>query len=92
MDVRKIVTTLILGLCIISCASQPALNDIDTNSTNKSSSNYLIGPGDNIEIFVWRHPDLSRSIPVRPDGKISVPLVEDIVANGKNLYGIGQRH
>lgn len=44
---------------------------------------YLIGPGDSLNIFVWRNPDLSISVPVRPDGRISVPLLEDITAAGK---------
>jgi polysaccharide biosynthesis/export protein len=46
-------------------------------------SSYIIGPGDVLQVFVWRQPDLSVSVPVRPDGKISTPLVEDIVAVGK---------
>jgi polysaccharide export outer membrane protein len=45
---------------------------------------YLIGPGDAIQIFVWRSPELSVTVPVRPDGKISSPLVEDMVAVGKS--------
>ena len=44
---------------------------------------YRIGPGDLLEIFVWRNQEVSISIPVRPDGKISTPLVEDMVAEGK---------
>jgi len=44
---------------------------------------YLIGPGDNLNIFVWRNPDLSTSVPVRPDGRVSIPLVEDLVVSGK---------
>lgn len=44
---------------------------------------YQIGPGDQLEIFVWRHPDVSTAIPVRPDGMISTPLVEDLQAAGK---------
>lgn len=44
---------------------------------------YVIGPGDTIQVFVWRNPDLSVSVPVRPDGKVSTPLVEDMVAVGK---------
>jgi polysaccharide export outer membrane protein len=39
------------------------------------SADYLIGPGDTLEIFVWRNPDLTITVPVRPDGKISTPLV-----------------
>lgn len=44
---------------------------------------YLIGPGDTINIVVWRNPDLSVSIPVRPDGKITTPLAEDVQASGQ---------
>ncbi len=46
-------------------------------------SGYRIGPGDMLEIFVWRNPEISTKVPVRPDGKISTPLVEDMVAVGK---------
>lgn len=44
---------------------------------------YLIGPGDNVNIIVWRNPEVSMAVPVRPDGKISTPLVEDLQASGK---------
>jgi len=44
---------------------------------------YLIGPGDNLSIFVWRNPDLSQSVTVRPDGRVSIPLVEDLEVTGK---------
>lgn len=46
--------------------------------------NYLIGPLDTLNIQVWRNPDLSMSVPVRPDGKVSVPLVEDLPVLGKD--------
>jgi polysaccharide export outer membrane protein len=45
---------------------------------------YLIGPLDTLNIIVWRNPELSLSVPVRPDGRISTPLVEDLVALGRN--------
>lgn len=45
---------------------------------------YLIGPGDTLNVVVWRNADLSMVIPVRPDGKISTPLVEDLQASGKS--------
>ena len=44
---------------------------------------YLIGPKDSLNIFVWRNPDLSQSVAVRPDGRISMPLVEDLLVTGK---------
>jgi len=48
------------------------------------SAEYAIGPGDTVEIFVWDHKDLSTRVQVRPDGKISTPLVEDLQAAGKS--------
>ena len=44
---------------------------------------YVIGAGDNVNIIVWRNPELSLSVPVRPDGKVSAPLVEELLAQGK---------
>lgn len=44
---------------------------------------YLIGPGDTLSIVVWRNPEVSQGVPVRPDGKITTPLVEDLQAAGK---------
>lgn len=45
--------------------------------------NYIIGAGDNLNIIVWRNPELSLSVPVRPDGKLSAPLVDELVVQGK---------
>jgi polysaccharide export outer membrane protein len=44
---------------------------------------YKIGPGDSVQIFVWRYPEVSTTVPVRPDGYISAPLLEDVPAAGK---------
>jgi polysaccharide export outer membrane protein len=44
---------------------------------------YLIGPGDKLQIYVWQNPDLTVTVPVRQDGKVSTPLVEDMLAAGK---------
>jgi polysaccharide export outer membrane protein len=46
-------------------------------------ADYRIGPGDNLQVFVWNHPELSVTVPVRPDGKISTPLIENMSAAGK---------
>jgi polysaccharide export outer membrane protein len=54
-----------------------------SDSSRPVSPDYIIGPGDTLQIFVWRNPDLSTQVPVRPDGKISTPLVESMVAVGK---------
>jgi polysaccharide export outer membrane protein len=45
---------------------------------------YVIGPGDSVNIIVWRNPELSTTVPVRPDGRITTPLVEDLPALGRN--------
>jgi polysaccharide export outer membrane protein len=47
------------------------------------SPQYIIGPGDTLQVYVWRNPELSVTVPVRPDGKVSSPLVENMVAVGK---------
>jgi polysaccharide export outer membrane protein len=49
---------------------------------------YLIGPGDVLQIVVWKHQELSRTVPVRPDGKISVPLLDDVQAAGLTAVGL----
>lgn len=50
-----------------------------------AGSEYVLGPGDVIEVFVWRNPELSREVPVRPDGRISLPLAGELVATGKSV-------
>jgi len=48
----------------------------------KEANGYIIGPGDIVEILVWKEPDISRTVHVRPDGRISLPLVDDVRAAG----------
>ncbi len=79
-----------IGLSLVSsalvlvagCGSpEPSIHELPWKSS--VDYDYIIGPGDQLEIFVWRNPDLTQSVPVRPDGKISVPLVEDLPAADK---------
>lgn len=51
---------------------------------------YLVGPGDTINIIVWRNPELSLSVPVRPDGKFSTPLIDELVAQDKTSIAIAR--
>ncbi len=69
-------------LALGGCASttHPPLSD---KEGQVPTHDYLIGPGDNVNIVVWRNPEVSMSVPVRPDGKITTPLVEDLPASGK---------
>jgi polysaccharide export outer membrane protein len=61
------------------CKSYPSLSPDEKYLAH----DYLIGPGDNVDIIVWRNPEVSMAVPVRPDGKITTPLVEDLPASGK---------
>ncbi len=51
-------------------------------STSQAGPEYVIGPDDTLHIAVWREADLTASLPVRPDGKISLPLLDDVQAAG----------
>jgi len=68
-------------LLMAGCATQfpPA-----PSSAASSEYRYLIGAGDSVNIIVWRNPELSMTVPVRPDGLITTPLVEDLPALGKD--------
>ncbi|MEM7401402.1 MAG: XrtA/PEP-CTERM system exopolysaccharide export protein [Pseudomonadota bacterium] len=77
-----IALVLLVGGC--SSTSTPAIDENNSSKSEpQSTDTYLIGPGDNLKVFVWQNPDLSTTVPVRPDGKISTPLIEDMVAVGK---------
>lgn len=55
---------------------------IDVRSSSTDDPNYLIGPQDVLDISIWKEPDLTRTVPVRPDGQISLPLLNDVQAGG----------
>jgi polysaccharide biosynthesis/export protein len=67
-------------LLLSGCATKypPAPQSVQT-----ADYEYIIGPGDTINVIVWRNPELSMPVPVRPDGKITAPLVDDMMAQGK---------
>ena len=74
------------GLLLAGCAAdRPTYQaeDIDSENLKPVTTEYEIGPGDAIEIFVWDHADLSTRVEVRPNGRISTPLIEDLLAAGK---------
>ncbi|MFZ0256487.1 MAG: XrtA/PEP-CTERM system exopolysaccharide export protein [Gammaproteobacteria bacterium] len=71
-----------VAFLIAGCAS--SVNHEDASPvTPKVASQYIIGPGDILEVYVWLVPEISRTVPVRPDGRITTPLVDDMQAVGK---------
>ena len=78
---KKCILILAAGLLAGCAAGVPDAPEVPLAAT--AASDYTIGPGDSLQIFVWRHADLSTTVPVRPDGRISTPLVEDMEAAGK---------
>ena len=92
MKIRALVLASLLGAVSTGLLAQnapaetaaPEAAPVEAPAASVVPANYIIGPGDTLQIFVWRNPELGATIPVRPDGKISTPLVEDMVAVGKN--------
>lgn len=67
---------------LVSCASSPDHPPAPVSAATPDYT-YIIGAGDSVNIIVWRNPELSMSVPVRPDGKIAAPLVDELIAQGK---------
>ncbi len=79
---------LVLGLsaCAMGRSAEPPAPLVASTADYK----YLVGPGDTLNIIVWRNPELSLTVPVRPDGKVSTPLVDELVAQGKTSSDIAR--
>ncbi|HKI03251.1 MAG TPA: polysaccharide biosynthesis/export family protein [Thermoanaerobaculia bacterium] len=79
-----ITALLILVACSVTAAQVVTRTDDDPPNA------YAIGPGDVLEISVWKNPDLTSTVPVRPDGRISVPLLGDVQAAGMTPLALKQ--
>jgi len=77
----SVIRCLVLAL-LAGCSSAEPLPAI-TPISDTSSPDYVIGPLDSLQVFVWRNPEVTTTVPVRPDGRISTPLIEDMQAAGK---------
>ena len=83
--IKNLANLLILLSIISGCSTTSEVDTLAMSSSSNaaSKSEYQIGPGDTLQVYVWRNPDISVTVPVRPDGYISTPLVEDIPAINK---------
>lgn len=87
--------TLSLSICIpglagCSSAKSTPSSPMTASSSTDVAAEYTIGVGDELAVSVWRNPDLSVTVPVRPDGRISVPLAGDLVAAGKTPVALAE--
>jgi polysaccharide export outer membrane protein len=81
----------VVALGMAGCGGAPELPPAPPASSLPSAE-YRIGPGDSLNIFVWRNPELTVTVPVRPDGRVSIPLVEDVVAIGKTPTALAREY
>lgn len=91
----RVSTVLGLVVALVGCSglgSVPVVNklpfiqpydDVPAQAPRASDYTYIIGPGDSLNVFVWRNPELNTTVAVRPDGKFSTSLVENLEASGK---------
>jgi polysaccharide export outer membrane protein len=82
-SIRALIGMVIAAILFLAACAGTGNPPAPIQAGRGAQDEYLIGPGDQLNIVVWRNPEVSQSIPVRPDGKISTPLVEDMTATGK---------
>ena len=93
-EVHRVFFGALLAAAVLStagCGGAPELPPAPPASSLPSAE-YRIGPGDSLNIFVWRNPELTVTVPVRPDGRVSIPLVEDVVAIGKTPTSLAREY
>jgi polysaccharide export outer membrane protein len=90
---RRARTALLLAavaLVLAACGQDEVLPPAPVVADTGAAPVYQIGPGDTLRIFVWGNPGLSDTVPVRPDGRISIPLLEDLEVAGKSPTDLGR--
>ena len=81
---------LVMAAVLTGCAFNAAKYPPAPVAAATADYNYIVGPGDSLNITVWRNPELSMTVPVRPDGKVVTPLVDELVAQGKTSTEIAR--
>ena len=90
-NIKKYTLYTLLIVFLSGCAIEGLIDVADYRPSKPAKiKDYRVGVDDIIQVNVWRNPDLNVSVPVRPDGKISVPLVGDVVAGGKSTTQIAR--
>lgn len=87
--VGRLLMISLAGLVFAGCSSAPMHPPAPTVAASPDYR-YIIGPGDTVNIIVWRNPELSMSVPVRPDGRLAAPLIEDLMAMGKDSTALAR--
>jgi polysaccharide export outer membrane protein len=90
MALLKGTAALFLSLMLVACATTKNESGPPPDEALTSVDDYLIGVDDMVQVSVWRNPELGITVPVRPDGKISVPLVGDVAAGGRTPAEVGK--
>jgi len=80
---HRILIPLLLVALLSACSNQPLYPPAPAKADGGSDWTYLLGPGDSVSVFVWGNPEVSGGFPIRPDGKMTMNLVEDMPASGK---------
>jgi polysaccharide export outer membrane protein len=80
---KRYLLPLVLAGMLAACANDPIYPPAPAKASGASDWFYLLGPGDSINVFVWGNPEVSGSFPIRPDGMMTMNLVEDLPASGK---------
>ncbi len=80
----------LFGVWLTACSTASSTYPAAPVVASTTGYNYIVGPGDTLNITVWRNPELSQTVPVRPDGKVSTPLVDELVAQGKTTVEIAR--
>lgn len=88
LKIRRFTVFLFLALFCVGCLSLAA--QVVERTDEDPLNAYAIGPGDVLEISVWKNPELTSTVPVRPDGRISVPILGDVQAAGMTPLALKQ--
>lgn len=80
---KRYLWLLVLAAMLSACAKDPIYPPAPAKTSSAQEWLYLLGPGDTVNVFVWGNPEVSGSFPIRPDGKMTMNLVEDLPASGK---------